>query len=114
MQAIDRILALTESVERHVERGEWTEAGGLDAERCRLLADLFADPSAARELAGHRDVLRQLLVRNRQTVARVEDQRRRLAAESAGARRAAGAVHAYERAAGPDPTYLREPQVNET
>lgn len=115
MQALDTILALTESVERHVERGEWAEAGTLDAERCRLLAGLFADPAAARELAAHRDVLRELLARNRQTIERVEDRRRELAAESAEARRATGAVHAYRSAAGPgNLVYLREPQGSET
>jgi hypothetical protein len=115
MRGLDRIMALTESVERHVERGEWAEAGTLDAERCRLLAELFADPTSARDLAAYRDVLRELLARNQRTIERVAGRRRELAAESAEARRATGAVHAYRRAAGPgNLVYLREPQGSET
>ena len=114
MPALDRIIALTESVEQHVERGEWLQAGTLDAERCRLLAELFADPASARDLAAYRDVLEQLLVRNRQTVRKVEGRRGELAAESVEVRRATGAVHAYARAAGPgNLVYLRERQGND-
>lgn len=111
MQALDQILALTETVEHHVERGEWAEAGALDAERCRLLAELFADPASAADLAAYREVLQNLLVRNRQTIQRVQAQQQQLARESAALSRAGGAVRAYRRNTGADNLlYLREPQ----
>lgn len=100
MQVLDQIIALTETVEQHVERGEWNEAGALDAERCRLLSELFADPAAAPDLADHRDVLQQLLMRNTQTVERVRERRQQLASESAQWRQASGAVRAYRYNAG--------------
>jgi hypothetical protein len=95
MQALDRILALTETVEHHVERGEWTEAGTLDAERCRLLADLFADPDSAADRAAYREILQQLLVRNAQTIQRVRERQRALVLESGEARAAGCALRAY-------------------
>jgi hypothetical protein len=101
MQTLDRILALTESVEEHVARGEWTQAGVIDAERCRLLAALFAENGSGPALAAHREVLEQLLVRNMRTIEQVEKHKRALALESAGVRRARGALHAYRRNSGP-------------
>lgn len=115
MQALDHILALTEQVEHHVERGEWSEAGALDAERCRLLAELFADPESAADLAAYREVLQQLLVRNQQTIQRVNAHKQQLTQESSRWRRASGAVRAYRRNTGPGKlVYLREPEVNES
>ena len=35
------------------------------SERCRLLAELFADPRSAADLAAYRDVFEQLLIRSR-------------------------------------------------
>ncbi|GMW06299.1 MAG: hypothetical protein AMXMBFR8_10960 [Nevskiales bacterium] len=114
MQALDQIVALTESVERHVERGEWAEAGALDAERCRRLADLFADPASAEDLAAYRDILQELLLRNQQTIQRVCAQREELGRASTMLARADGAVRAYRRNTGPgNLVFLREPQVQE-
>jgi hypothetical protein len=114
MQSLDRILALTETVEQHVERGEWAEAGALDAERCRLLAELFADPHSAADLAAYRDVFEQLLIRNRQTVQRVQEFQQQLMRSSSALQRAGGAVRAYRRNAGPgNLVYLRDAMVNE-
>jgi hypothetical protein len=114
MQALDRILALTETVEQHVERGEWAEAGALDAERCRLLAELFADPGCAADLAAYREVLQQLLLRNQQTIQRVQAQQQQLAQESSQFERASGAVRAYRRNAGAgNLVYLRDATVNQ-
>jgi hypothetical protein len=98
MRALDRILALTETVERHVERGEWNEAGTLDVERCRLLAELFADPHSPADLAAYREVLQQLLVRNTQTIQRVRRRQQALVLESARTREAGRAVRAYRHA----------------
>lgn len=95
MQALDEIIALTESVERHVERGEWAEAGTIDAERCHRLAELFADPASAADLAAYRGVLQELLLRNQQTIQRVAARRDELSRTSAALARANGAVRAY-------------------
>lgn len=115
MQGLDHIMALTEQVEHHVERGEWAEAGALDAERCRLLADLFADPDSAADLAAYREVLQQLLVRNQQTIQRVNAQKQQLSRETSRWRQASGAARAYSRNAGPgNLVYLREPEANES
>lgn len=109
MPTLDQIIELTETVEQHVERGEWTEAGALDAERCRLLAELFADPASAVDLAAYREILQQLLVRNRQTIQRIEDQKQQLAGAAAELDRGTGAVRAYRRNTGPgNLIYLRE------
>ena len=116
MPTLDQILALTETVEQHVERGEWTEAGALDAERCRLLAELFADRASAADLAAYREVLQQLLVRNRQTIQRVQAHQKQLARDSAELQRATDAMSAYRRNTdtGPDNlVYLRKATVNE-
>jgi hypothetical protein len=114
MQALDQILALTETVEQHVERGEWLEAGALDAERCRLLAELFARPGSAADLAAYRDVLQELVVRNRQTIQRVQEQKRQLESAAALAGRSGNAMQAYGRNTAPgNLVYLREPQVTE-
>jgi hypothetical protein len=114
MQALDQILALTETVEQHVERGEWLQAGALDAERCRLLAELFARPGATTDLAAYRDVLQELVMRNRQTIQRVQERKRELEATAALAGRSGNAMQAYGRNAAPaNLVYLREPQVTE-
>jgi hypothetical protein len=68
MSTLDRILELTTAVERHVDRGAWAEAGALDAERRRLLEELCSAGPAG----SFRDVLQELLARNRQTVQQVE------------------------------------------
>ena len=113
MQALNEILALTETVERHVERGEWAEAGALDAERCRLLAQLFADPVAAADPAACRELLQGLLMRNQQTIQRVQAQKLRLARESAQLDRAESAVRAYGRNTGAgNMVHLRDVTVN--
>jgi hypothetical protein len=114
MQALDDIVALTETVERHVERGEWAEAGALDAERCRLLAELFADPSSASDLAAYRAVLQDLLLRNQQTIQRVQALRDQMAEASAKLAHAGGVVRAYERNTGPgNLVFLRDARVDE-
>jgi hypothetical protein len=113
-QALDHILALTEVVEQHVERGEWAEAGSIDAERCRLLAELFADPRSAADLAAYRDVFEQLLIRNRQTIQRVQDSQHQLVRSSSALRRAGHAVHAYQANAGRgNLVFLRHAMVHE-
>jgi hypothetical protein len=113
-QAIDRILALTETVEQHVERGEWAEAGMLDAERCRLLTELFADPHSAADLAAYRDILEQLLIRNRQTIQRVQDCQQQLVRSTSALQRAGGAMRAYRKNTGTgNLVYLRNAMVNE-
>ncbi|MCK6371448.1 MAG: hypothetical protein L6Q83_09025 [Gammaproteobacteria bacterium] len=95
MQALDEIVALTESVERHVERGEWAEAGSLDSERRQRLAELFADADSAADLAAYRDILQELLLRNQQTIQRVAAQRADLSRATAALMHASGAVRAY-------------------
>ncbi len=111
MQSLDDILALTESVEQHVERGDWAAAGALDAERCRRLEALFADPAARGDLAAWRRVLQDLLLRNQQTIQRVQARQRELARASATLGQAHGAVRAYQRNTGPDNlVYLPAPR----
>lgn len=108
-QALDRILALTEDVELRVERGEWVEAGALDAERCRLLAELFAEPGSAADLAAYREVLESLLIRNRQTIQRVHERKQNLVRAASALQHAGGAVRAYGRNTGPgNLVYLRD------
>lgn len=97
MQALEEIFALTDAVELHVERGEWTEAGALDAERCRLLAGLLADPAGVTDRAALREVLQSLLMRNQQTTARVQARQQALAQSTAALDLAPIAVRAYER-----------------
>jgi hypothetical protein len=114
MHELDLILALTEQVEHHVERGEWAEAGALDADRCRLLADLFASPDSAADLAGYREVLEQLLLRNQHTIERVTARREQLTRESASWPDASRAVSAYRRNTGPgNLVFPADPEVNE-
>lgn len=111
MQALDDILALTETVEQHVERGEWAEAGTLDAERCRRLEALFADPRSRADLAAYRDVLQALLLRNRQAIQRVQAEQRRLAQASAALGHARSAVRAYRHNTGTgNLVHLRQPR----
>lgn len=113
MPVLDEILALTETVEQHVERGEWAEAGALDAERCRLLAELIADPGSSADVAACREVLQNLLFRNQQTIQRVQQQQQQLARASATHDRATGAVRAYRRNTDPgNLVYLRRRQGN--
>lgn len=115
MQALDQILELTETVEQHVERGEWAEASALDAERCRLLEELFRGPASSGDLATYREVLQNLLMRNRRTVRQVESRKLKLVAASGELGKAASAMNAYQRNARPDNlVYLREPRVNES
>jgi hypothetical protein len=110
MQALDAIIALTGTVEAHVERGEWAEAGALDAERCRLLGELFADPEAAAELDRHRHIIEDLLVRNQRTLERVRGCQEQLTRASAALTHARGAMQAYGRAAG-NLIYLHQPRT---
>jgi len=94
MHSLDQILTLTAAVEQHVERGEWTEAGTLDAERRRLLAELCDDPGPAADPAACREVLQQLLLRNHQTIQRLQVERQRLQATAALSDQA---MRAYDR-----------------
>lgn len=112
-QALDHILALTETVEQHVERGEWAEAGALDAERCRLLAEIFADPRSAADLTAYRDVVEQLLIRNRQTIQRVQECQQQLAQTSSALQHAGNAMRAYRTNSAPaNLVFLRNAMVN--
>jgi len=102
MEVLDRILALTEIVERHVERGEWNEAGALDAERYRLLAGLFADPAAKARLAPCRALFEKLIERNGRTVEILERRQREIASQSEQLSRGNGAARAYRVNGTPD------------
>lgn len=102
MQALEEIIALTDSVESHVERGEWAEAGALDTRRCALLAALFADPVAAGMLAAHRSLLQDLLLRNQRTLQQVRLCQEQLTRASSALTRAHGALRAYTRGAAGD------------
>ncbi len=119
MVSLEKILELTEAVEQHVERGEWSEAGRLDGERCQLLAELLADDSPARSQPGLRAAVEQLLLRNRLTVARAETRRAELMDESARFERHARAAHSYRRNTGSGAqigtlALLRTPQVDKS
>jgi hypothetical protein len=63
MEALDRILAVTEAVERLVDRGDWAGATALDEERRRMLVELIGD-RAGDAVAENRDFLESLLARN--------------------------------------------------
>lgn len=93
MNALDRILELTAAVERHVDRGAWAEAGALDAERRRLLAELCDTGPAV----GFRDVLQELLARTQQTLQHVEARRQATADALGQLNLARDAVRDYER-----------------
>jgi hypothetical protein len=93
MNALDRILALTTAVEQHVDRGAWAEAGALDAERRRLLAELCdSGPSAS-----FRDVLQDLLARTQNTVRELETRKQETADTLGQLNMARGPVRDYER-----------------
>ncbi|QOJ30999.1 MAG: flagellar protein FliT [Gammaproteobacteria bacterium] len=111
MHGLDQILLLTEAVEQHVERGEWAEAGALDDERRRLLAGLCGDGAPASGLPACRELLRELLSRNDQTIQRVQAERQRLQADAA---RSGKAMRAYDRnAAGTSVSRLRTVEVKQ-
>lgn len=83
MKTLDRIMEITEAVEQFVERGAWAEAGILDEERRRLLAELLHGD--CRETPEeYREFLQGLLKRNEDTVQRVAEYRRTLLASAAG------------------------------
>jgi hypothetical protein len=97
MNPLDRILELTAAVEHQVDSGAWAQAGALDAERRRLLAELCADGQSARELAGFREVLEQVLARTQETIQRVETRQDATAKDSARLGIARDAVRDYRR-----------------
>ena len=83
MDALDRIIEITEAVEQFVERGAWVEARVLDEERRRMLQDLLHGESSNSGTA-HREFLQELLRRNEDTVQRLGKRRRDLLADAAG------------------------------
>ncbi len=112
MQRLDEILAITTAVEQHLERGEWAQAGVLDAERRQLLEQWFTDPAAAADLAASQDVLRGVLHRNEQAIGRLQSERQRLQAVAALGNRA---IRAYgHNASGDHVAWLQPAEVTRT
>lgn len=101
MDALDRILELTKRVEEHVDRGEWLEAGSIDAERRELLNAVLSANNIRQLNPAARQTLRDVLARNQQTVEKVQAQQTELGRASARLNQAPGAMRAYRANASP-------------
>jgi hypothetical protein len=108
MNLLDRIMALTTTIEARVADADWAGATDLDLERRELLRDLFATrPDVARD-GSSRAILEQLRARTDSTSAALNDMRRALSAAARQLHSAPGAVRAYERNADGAPRRFAE------
>lgn len=95
MQAIDRILELTQQVQQRADDGAWAEAGTLDLERRRLLNELFAENDIAALPLNTQALLRDILAQNDRIISAVRARKVDLVEASSRFNRAPGAVRAY-------------------
>lgn len=97
MTRLDKILELTAAIEARVADGDWAGATSLDMERRQCLTELFtAEPAAVLD-GSAREILQQLLARNDQTIARIQQTRRTLTVAAAQLHEVPAALLAYER-----------------
>jgi len=103
MQAIDRILELTQLVQERADDGNWAEAGALDLERRRLLNELFAENDIAALPPSTQALLRDILAQNNRIISAVQARKQEITAASSRLNRAPGAVRAYRQNSPPTP-----------
>ena len=97
MQALDKILALTDSVEACLDEGDWLAAAELNQRRQVLLVEVLAQRDSSHLEPGTRDALREVLARNQASVARLQAQRQELAGVQQRLKNGRAAVRAYRR-----------------
>ena len=103
MEAIDRILELTQLVQQRVDDGDWVEAGALDLERRQLLNGLFAENDITMLPSSTQTLLRDILAQNDRIISAVKTHKQEIASASGRLSRAPGAVRAYRRNTAPTP-----------
>lgn len=109
MNAMDRILELTDAVERQIETGDWLSARETDAERRRLLVAMLEANDLGRLASDEQQCLREILQRTDAAIAEVGQLKGELAAASRRLRTAPRALRSYRQNTGPDArTLLRE------
>jgi hypothetical protein len=76
-----RLVALTESLRAHVERGDWGGAAELEAERRLVVERVFDDTPTAAELPTLTATLREVVRLNDELIGLAEHRRRGIARE---------------------------------
>lgn len=95
MNAMDRILELTDEVEQQIGSGDWLSASETDAERRRLLSALLDADGIGRLDPQDRQSLREILRRTNDTMAEVVQLKRDLLKTSRRFQSAPKALHSY-------------------
>ena len=101
MEQIDQILALTDRVQQCVDKGHWTEANALEAERLAMLTELFARDDIGSFGPACENLARDLLTRNSGMIQTLGMQRERLNETTRKLNAAPRAIHAYRTNAQP-------------
>ncbi len=100
MTQLDQILALTLRVEQAIENGEWGEANTLESTRRELLVGLFSENAIQDMSPKDQTVLKDLLLRNEESIRNVHTGRREIARRTSQINGATAAARAYQSNAG--------------
>ena len=95
MNAMDRILELTDAVEQQIESGDWLSASETDAERRRLLGAMLEADGIGRLDKRDQQSLREILQRTNETLSEVAELKKELLAASRQLQSAPRALHSY-------------------
>lgn len=96
MTQLDKILELTLQVEQAIENGEWGTANEIENSRRQLLIGLFNDNSIQTMSSSDQAALRNILLRNEESIRNVHAGRKELARQSSRINNASAAVRAYQ------------------
>lgn len=96
MNAMDRILALTDEIEQQIDRGDWLSASETDVERRRLLVALLEANDIGRLSEHEQRCLKDILQRTNRAAAEVGQFKSDIAASSRRLRTATHALHRYQ------------------
>lgn len=95
MTKLDKILELTLQVEQAIESGDWGTANEIESNRRQLLIGLFNDNSIQTMSPGDQAALKNILLRNEESIRNVHAGRKELTRHSSRINNATAAARAY-------------------
>ena len=95
MTQLDKILELTLQVEQAIESGDWGIANEIESNRRQLLIGLFNDNAIQTMSPADQAALKNILLRNEESIRNVHAGRKELARHSSRINNASSAARAY-------------------
>ncbi len=96
MTQLDNILELTLQVEQAIENGDWGTANEIESNRRQLLIGLFNDNSIQTMSPDDQAVLKNILLRNEESIRNVHAGRKELTRHSTRINNASAVARAYQ------------------